>query len=98
MIKTFYNIGNEEVWAMENEILEVMRSGFAQVVDAIGETSKRVDETNKRLDKLGTDMNERLDGVGSYLRSINGSVASHAERIYRLEKRVDKIEKKSGNS
>src|SRR5262249_51182295 len=62
-------------------------------------TNARLDQTNVRLDAsinmmrdFKEDVATRLDGVASYLSSINGNVLRHEERIQSLERRVERLE------
>ncbi len=123
---------------MERQLIEMlrdeMRTGFATVTAAIGQTNTRLDHTNQRLNQtvecldltnqrldqtverldqtverldealiridentasikaLDASVTVRLDGIGKYLQSINGSVFRHEERLGRLERRMDKLE------
>jgi len=78
-----------------------LRLGFALVVDRLDQTNFRLDQTIVRLDRL--DMNiellraetrEKFDGIGLYLKSINGHILDHAKAISKLEKRVTDIEER----
>ncbi len=77
----------------------------------LDETNSRIDDTNTRLDQvilrldrtslsvdsLRAEVNQKLDGVGSYLRSINGHIVDHADKIARLDKRLNDFETGKGN-
>lgn len=68
-------------------------------VDSLhADMNERLDQTNRRLDALREDMNERFDGVSVYLRSINGSILGHSERIHKLEERVQHLEDQHGST
>lgn len=82
---------------------EELRSGFTTLTNEVRSTNQRLDDTNKRLEVTNTeltafrkDVSKKLDGIGKYLRSINGNVQDHSDRIFKLEQRVDDIEKSLG--
>ncbi len=93
-----------------NALRDELRIGFAQLVGEARSTNERIDQTNQRLDQtnqrleqtniqLGefrVEVSTKLDGIGTYLRSINGNIANHADRLYKLERRVDDIDKRLG--
>lgn len=69
----------------------------------LDETIQRLDKTNERLDdailELRTfrrETGERFDGVGVYLRAINGTLLDHSEKLHNLETRLSKLEGKEG--
>jgi len=78
--------------------------------ERIDQTNQRLDQTNQRLDqtnqcleqtnvKLGefrAEVSTKLDGIGVYLRSINGNISDHGDRLFKLERRVDDIDKRLG--
>lgn len=76
----------------------------------LDETNQRLDATNQRLDKTNERLDdaifelrtfrretgERFDGVGVYLRAINGTLLDHSQKLHNLEKRVSKLEGEEG--
>ncbi len=91
--------------------IDQTNSRIDQTNSRIGETNSRLGETNTRLDQaivrldrtslnvdlLRAEVNQKLDGVGAYLKSINGHILDHAEKIARLDKRLSDFEKGKGN-
>ena len=84
-------------------LVDVLRSelkaGFGLLSEKIDQTNSRLDQTNSRLDQTNTrltlfevSMGAKLDGIGTYLRSINGSVQKHSNEIFDLKGRITKLE------
>jgi len=76
-----------------------LRLGLGNLSDKLDQTNARLDETILRLDRtnmsvelLRAETNEKLDGVGSYLKSINGHIMDHSEEIADLKGRVKNLE------
>jgi methyl-accepting chemotaxis protein len=87
-----------------NAKLEEHSVRLEEMSRAIGETNTRLDHAIVRLDQtslsvelLRAEVNQKLDGVGAYLRSINGHILDHADKIARLDKRLNDFETGKGN-
>jgi len=73
-----------------------LRAGFGLVISAIGETNSRIDQTNRRLEGLDQkfdQLGEKLDGIASYLLVSDRNADRLETRLFKLEGRVDKIER-----
>lgn len=82
-----------------------MRSGFNLLAEQIGETNTRLDEfkhdvtekigqTNVRLDELNRDVAGKLDGIASFLIQSENHSGKLASRLDKVERRVEKLEKR----
>ncbi len=71
-----------------------IRLGFGQVVDRLDQTIIRLDRVDMNIELLRAESREQFDGIGVYLKSINGHILDHAQAISKLEKRVTDIEEK----
>jgi hypothetical protein len=71
-----------------------MSRSIGDINTRLDQTIIRLDRTSLSVDLLRSEVNEKLDGVGVYLRSINGHILDHAKKIERLDKRLDDFEKK----
>jgi uncharacterized coiled-coil protein SlyX len=79
--------------------------------ERLAETNHRIDESNTRLDQvvhkldrtslsvdgLRAEFNKKLDGIGTYVRSINGHIVEHADKIAQLNDRLNDLEKDKGS-
>jgi hypothetical protein len=96
----------DSIQAMHASMIEgfrVLSEGIHGTNGRIDQTNERIDQTNQRLDETILELRtfkretgERLDGIGNYLRSINGTLLDHSVRIHNLELRVSKLEDKEG--
>lgn len=75
-----------------NDRLDRTNDRLDQTNDRLDQTIGRIDQTNNRLDQFMTSVSDKLDGIGHYLRLIDGSFIDHSERISKLESRVDRLE------
>jgi uncharacterized coiled-coil DUF342 family protein len=80
-------------------IRDELKTGFTSLAGRIDETNVRLDVTIERLGSVEHSLNEfkydvtqRLDGMGKYLTNIDSDFHVHAQRIYKLEQRVDRLE------
>ena len=80
-----------------NTKLEDMTLAIGDINTRLDQTIVRLDRTSMSVDLLRAEVNEKLDGVGSYLRSINGHILDHAKKIARLDKRLSDFETGKGN-
>jgi len=76
------------------------RSGMAEMAAAVHQTNAKIDQTNFLLaqtqiehSKFERTINKKLDGIGSCLKSIDGTFGRHEQRISDLDSRVSDIEK-----
>ena len=77
-----------------------LRSGFGVLAEKLDQTNSRLDQTNvqlvltnDRLDLLESSVGQKLDGIGVYLKSINGTIRNHADELFDLKSRVDELER-----
>jgi hypothetical protein len=93
--------------ASMDELLKIIRTdmqtSFDTVLGQLHSVSNAVNETTKELRAFKDEMRSfkkevgvRLDGLGNYLRYIDGNTSDHGTRIGKLEMRVDNIEKRLG--
>lgn len=89
--------------SMNEDLVEFLRSELftfrTNVKEGFADLSRRVDQTNVRLDAsinmtrdFRKDVSDRLDHIGGYLQTINGNILNHETRIAGLEQRVDHLE------
>jgi len=95
---------------LTNEKIDLTNHRVDQTNQRIDQTNQRLDQTNQKLDHsiqrldqtiielkdFKVEVLTKLDGIGAYLRSINGTLANHFDRLFKLEGRVDDIEKRLG--
>ena len=78
---------------------EILKLPFVQIalpimlilVVATWYQNKRVDDVNRRLDEIPTDMNRQFTEIKDILRGIYAKLENHNERITRLEERSSPI-------
>lgn len=80
---------NEELTAVRQD----MNTGFASVNRQMSEGFGPIKQDTSSFKQ---EMVTRLDGIGGYLRSINGTLVDHGQRINNLEQRVTKLEGEQG--
>ena len=104
--REFLELIRSEITTGISEFRIEVRAGFGQLSDRLDHTNARLDQTITRLDQTNVrldatinmvrdfrkDVSVRFDEVGVYLRSINGSVVQHEQRISALEQRMNKLE------
>lgn len=56
------------------------------------ESNHRLDLTLIKLEDFQIEVSKRFDGVGSYLKSINGTLHEHGHDLTNLKERVQKLE------
>ena len=85
--------------AETNSRLEQTNARLDHTNARLEQTNARLDQTNARLDQailmvrdFRKDICVRLDGIGDYLRGMDGNLMRHEERIRSLEQRVDNLE------
>ena len=77
-----------------SEKIDQTNSRLDQTNSRLDQTNSRLDQTNNRLDIFETSMGTRLDGIGTYLKSINGTLHDHSDDIFELKRRINKIEQR----
>ena len=70
-----------------------LRSGFGVLAEKLDQTNVQLVLTNDRLDLLESSVGQKLDGIGVYLKSINGTIRNHADELFDLKSRVDELER-----
>lgn len=92
----------EEVKAGFSEL----KTGLAETNARLDQTNARLDQTNARLEQTNVRLDQtilmvrdfrkdicvRLDGIGDYIRGMDGNLMRHEQRIRSLEQRVDNLE------
>ncbi len=82
-----------------NERIDRTNERLEQTNQRLEQTNERLEQTNERLEQLTEvqnltliklsdfqiEVSRRFDGVGQYLRSINGTLKKHGERLDALE-------------
>jgi len=56
-------------------------------------TNQRLDHLDQKLDDLSQTIGEKLDGIASYLLVLDRNSDKFENRLFKLEGRVDKIER-----
>ena len=82
---------NQRLGRLEAEVGSI-KDEVGSIKDEVGSIKDEVGSIKVELSTFRREVGERFDGVGSYLRAINGTLAEHSERIFGLEKRVSKLE------
>jgi hypothetical protein len=92
--------------AEDSKLIEMlrteMRTGFQMLADGIGQTNARLDQTNARLEQsiseqkaFRNEVSTKLDGISSFLLRSEEHAHSMNDRLERVERRVDKLERRS---
>jgi len=101
---------SELIRVVQQGLAQVVKAidGTNERIDATNQrldgTNQRLDGIDGRLDDLTTELREfrvevrgKFDGIGTYLQSIDEHIIhNQGDRIYKLERRVEDIEKKFG--